>query len=492
MNQVKVKEEVISTIWKKQYFTKNLRTVDGESVEVSNLGVENVENGGPDFSNAKIRIGNLIYVGDVELDKTVGDWKAHGHNLDKKYNRVILQVSLFNKDHQQNVFCKDGRKIPTICLSDFIDKTQLEVLQMELDVDSQQNSKAIKCSNCLQGEDTNLQEEFVKKLGIERLKRKCDRIFFRLKELSFVRELNLKEPVIRYDLNQRFISKEFTYEDFQSIDIWYQLFYECLFEALGYSKNKKSMIRLTQAVNVDVVKKYAVRQDFQLIINTLLFKVAGFLEDELENIKSTNPEYFNTTEKIWGEIRNEYDGRFFNLAQWSFAKLRPQNFPTIRVAGGAILLNKIINNNLIESLIKKITGINKPEILIRILRSMFIVKAEGFWKSHYTAKETASADLKYFIGGTRADEITVNVVIPFFSVYFEVFGKQELAKKLLLVYSAFVQNEDNSIVKNLSESLKIQDTWRKSLYSQGLLELYRSYCSRNRCLECEIGKTVFN
>ncbi len=493
MNQnFKVREEVLSNIWKNQSFAKNIHTVDGNQIEIFNPGIENVEYGGPDFSNAKIRIGNLVFVGDVELDISVTDWKAHGHNLDKKYNRVILQISLFNKEHIPNVYSKDGRKIPTVCLYDYIDKSRFEDLIKQIDSKISGSSTKIKCSDYLNRIDTNLQFEFVKKLGIERLRKKCDRMFFRLKELAFVRELNLKEPVIRYDLNQSFISKVFSYEDFQEIELWQQLFYECLFEALGYSKNKKIMIHLTQAVNINVIKKYSDRQDFFDVINTLLIKVAGFLNNDNSKLNESDQEYLIKLEDKWKEIKNDYDGRTFNNSLWNFAKLRPQNFPTIRIAGGTFLIYKILKENFIESLLNKIEGIHKPETLINALRSAFIVKAEGYWKNHYTVGETSNTNLKFFIGGMRSDDIIVNVVIPFFSVYFEVFGKQDYAKKLLVVYSTIIQREDNSIVKNISEMLNMQDSWKKSIYSQGMLELFRNYCSRDKCLECEIGKKAFN
>ncbi len=493
MNQnVKVREEVLSSIWKNQSFNKNITTIDGSQVEIYNIGVENVEYGGPDFSNAKIRIGNLVFVGDVELDTSVTDWKAHGHNLDKKYNRVILQISLFNKEHIPNVYSKDGRRIPTVCLSEFIGKSALEELIIQINTKTTGSANKIKCSNYLQSTDINLQSEFVKKLGVERLRKKCDRMFFRLKELAFVRELNLKEPVIRYDLNQSFISRVFSYQDFQEIELWQQLFYESLFEALGYSKNKKIMIHLTQAVNINVIKKYSEREDLLDVINTLLIKVAGFLNDGYTKLDDSDQDYLNKLEEKWNEIKNDYDGRMFDNSLWNFAKLRPQNFPTIRVAGGTVLIHKIIKENFIELLLNKITAIHKPETLINVLRSAFIVKADGYWKNHYTVGESSNTSLKFFVGGMRADDIIVNVVIPFFSVYFEVFGKQDLAKKILVVYSTIIQREDNSIVKNISEMLNMRDSWKKSIYSQGMLELFRNYCSRDKCLECEIGKKAFN
>jgi hypothetical protein len=252
------------------------------------------------------------------------------------------------------------------------------------------------------------------------------------------------------------------------------------------------MIHLTQAVNINVIKKYVERDDLFEVINTLLIKVAGFINDGYKNLDEASNDYLNNLDEKWNELKNDYDGRTFNSSLWNFAKLRPQNFPTIRMAGGAVLVHKIVKENFIETLLNKITAIHNPETLINALRSAFIVKADGYWKSHYTVGESSNSNLKFFIGGMRADDIIVNVVIPFFSIYFEVFGKQDLAKKILVVYSTIIQREDNSIVKNISEMLNMQDAWKKSIYSQGMLELFRNYCSRDKCLECEIGKKAFN
>ena len=95
----KIHEKFLSEIWKKQNFSNNLFTKDGQKIEIIDSGIENNELGGPDFKNARIKIGNFTYFGDVEIDSFHSDWKTHGHNINKKYNKVILHAVLDNDTH---------------------------------------------------------------------------------------------------------------------------------------------------------------------------------------------------------------------------------------------------------------------------------------------------------------------------------------------------------------------------------------------------------
>ena len=116
----KIYEKQITEIWKSQSFNNSLQTVKGEEIHVLDLGLENEETGGPDFKNARVRVGNLVYVGDIEIDPDYSNWKSHAHNIDAKYNKVILHASLSNKFNHQYVYTKNGRRVPTICLSRFL------------------------------------------------------------------------------------------------------------------------------------------------------------------------------------------------------------------------------------------------------------------------------------------------------------------------------------------------------------------------------------
>jgi len=121
MNKLsKIPEKFICEIWKNQNLTNKLITGDGKELEIIDRGEENVEFGGPDFKNARIKIGSITYVGDVEIDGYHSDWKNHGHNINKRFNSVILHAILNSDGGQQFVYTKEGRKVQTVCISSLL------------------------------------------------------------------------------------------------------------------------------------------------------------------------------------------------------------------------------------------------------------------------------------------------------------------------------------------------------------------------------------
>src|SRR4030042_2163382 len=333
----RVLESQLYNIWKNQKYSRELKTISGEGISVLDAGSENVESGGPDFKNARIRIGNLTYVGDIEIDSDYRDWKSHGHNINGKYNKVILHASLFNKFNQPYVYTKDGRKVPTICLSDHLGEGILEEIGEEAESNKERQSHQLRC--CVEnGEiDNNTKEKFISNLGIERFKKKCNKFYQRLKELRYLQELKIKEPVINYDLAPEFGKRKFSYEDFKDKYLWQQLFYENLFEALGYSKNKGIMLNVSRAVTIEVLRNLDIKDKKNDKIESILFNISGMIQKSETHKDSETVKYISDLRKYWMEIKDRYDGKTFDEVQWHFFKLRPQNFPTIRLAAGARL-----------------------------------------------------------------------------------------------------------------------------------------------------------
>lgn len=486
----KIYEKQITEIWKSQSFQNPLKTVQGDEISVLDLGMENVETGGPDFKNARVRIGNLVFVGDIEIDPDYSNWKSHAHNIDEKYNKVILHASLSNKFNHNYVYTKNGRRVPTICLSRFLSDESYKKLIVKDEKVSNRNS--LKCSHGADSIDEKIIRKFVSQLGMERFHKKCNRIYSRLKEITYLKSLKLHEPVIQYDLKQKIDEKDFSHEDFQNKEIWQQLLYELVFEALGYSKNKAIMLKLAQAVPVDFFKRLGADQDAHFRFEATLFSVGGFFPDSEKQSGSNNSNYSKRILDEWGNIKRIYDGKIFSEADWHFFRLRPQNFPTIRLAGGAKFLELLLYNNLIENINKKIIEIRNLNVLINSIRTMFVLKSRGYWKNHYVFGKESREDVKYFIGASRADEIMINVILPFFAVYYEVFGKEDLAKKVVKTYNIYPQKSDNKIVREVAEGLNNIDYLKKAVLTQGLLELFRSYCSKKKCLDCEIGSAIFS
>jgi hypothetical protein len=488
----KISENILYDIWKKQSYKSSLKTIDGDDISVLDVGTHCSDDPGPDFKNARIRIGNLTYVGDIEIDSDYSDWKSHGHNIDNKYSKVILHVTLFNKGGYGYVYTRDGRKVPSICLSEVVDKKFLYIVSPKVNNEREEQNSNLKCHSVIDTLATDVKEKYLQKLGIERFDKKCKKVYSRLKELQFLKELGIHEPVVSYELSHEFHDKAFVHSDFNSKEIWQQLFYEMIFEALGYSKNKNQMVLLAQAANLKFLSKIEKDGILTEKYEAALLFISGIISSKNIGTEQHSREYYERIFLHWQSINPFYDGKYLDETIWHFFRMRPQNFPTIRIAGGARLIKELLNNNLIGLVAKKIIEIHNLTVLINSLRSVFVIKSEGFWKDHYVFDQNAGTEIKYFVGASRSDEIIVNVVLPFFSVYFEVFGNPAASKKILKLFSIYEQRAENHIISEVAESLRFSDHIKKTVYSQGMIELFRNFCSKNKCLECELGKILFN
>lgn len=487
----KVPEKLLYEIWKSKNFETQLKTFDNQIIELVDAGENNKEYAGPDFFNSRIKIGNVTFLGDVEIDIWHSDWKSHGHYLDKKYNKVILHIVLSKERFRPFVYTQDGRKINSICLIDFINDSYQSSLRNAIESERTNRGFVMPCSEI---NDDILIENKLKllfDLGIERFKQKEKKIFECLKEMVYLKEMNIREPIVRYDFGEEFQNKKFTPAEFNDPLLWQQLIYEMIFEALGYSKNKDNMLKLAKAVNLDFLIKFKEEENFQEIIECALYNVSGIISVGHPKSGEKSTEYLRVLIENWSEIKDHYDGSYFKKEKWNFFKLRPQNFPTVRIAGGGRIIKRLIRDELLNSIITCFTENQKQKKIVSMLRSMIIVNAKGYWRNHYVFDKVANEEIKYFIGLSRADEIIINVILPVLAVYFEIFDDKAAARRVKKIYLNFHQKSSNLVVNQVADSLHIANSECKSVHQQGMMELFRHYCVKERCMECEIGKVVF-
>lgn len=491
-NSAKIIEKDLHQIWLTQNFSKELSTIDGELISVLNPGNYNTENSGPDFKNARIKINGLTFIGDVEIDNDYSDWKKHSHNINKNYNKVILHISLTNSLNQKYIYTTEGRKVLSIPIQSYLSEELIKTLIVNTTKKINRDEQTLKCSSEIESVEIDFREKYILKHGMNRFQNKCNKIYSRLKELKFLRELKLNEPIVRYELSQAFSEKNFSHEDFKDKYIWKQLLYELIFEALGYSQNKTIMKKLAQNVNLEIIEKLEYNSEFIMKLESLFFNVGGLIPKSESQSQTNDSEYFIKLKQTWQEINKIYDGRKFDETQWHFLGQRPQNFPTIRIAGGTKIVEAILFKNFAGVIIKKFSEIQSIKVLINSIRSLLIIKSYGYWKNHYIFEKESKAKINYFVGISRADEIFVNIILPYLSVYFDMFGNPELSKKVLKVFNYYEQLLDNKIVRIVAKDLQVKNLGKKTIYAQGMIELYRNYCTKNKCLECEIGKQIFS
>ena len=487
----KLSEKLYYEIWHENTFTKKIFTKNNQEIEILDAGENNKDLAGPDFLNARIKIGNITYKGDVEIDTWHSDWKSHGHYLHKKYNKVILHIVLSNERFKPYVITQDGRKVHSVYLFDCLkDDTKFAIRDA---IASERNSRRF-VMPCAEYNNDVVQEDklkFILELGVERFNRKEKRILERLKEMIYLKQMNIREPIVRYDFGEEFRNKKFSTDEFNNSNIWQQLIYEMIFEALGYSKNKEMMGKLAAAVNLEFLKQFNRNDNFKMVIESSMFNVSGIILKNYSSLDDQTAEYLRSITEIWSEIKDKYDGIYFNNEKWHYFKLRPQNFPTVRIAGGSRILKRLIRDNLFEQLIHSFSDGDKVKKVISMLRNLLIVEAEGFWRSHFVIGKDAKVELKYFIGLSRADEIIVNVILPILAVYFEIFNNNDASRRVKNLYLNFHQKSSNQVVNQVVDTLQLNDHKFKSVNLQGMIELFRNYCVKEKCLECKIGKEVF-
>ncbi len=482
-------EELVYKIWEEKQFSYVLKTSDGTEIEILDPGSRNLDKAGPDFHNSRIRIGNITFTGDVEIDTLHSDWRSHGHHLNSRYNKTILHITFADNQSSGFVVTQSGRHVPSVNLSKYLSQSLRQTILTQLSKIAEDEIK-MPCLEVADNASEEIKLKFIKELGLARYRKKCVRFLNRLKELIVLHEVTVSEPKINHDFHKEINERIFNSSDFENAEIWQQLLYEEIFEALGYSKNKDIMMKLSHAVDINFFRKIP-KENFVPKAESALLFISGLMpeSDKLED--EVTSEYIRNLREHWELLKSEYDGVYFNRSNWHFFKLRPQNFPTVRLAAGARLLDRLLNHNLFSRIINVVSGVQNNYKLISKLRDLLIVKGEGYWAKHYNFNKEVRSDIKYFIGLGRADETIVNIIFPILTVYFEIFDKRLLAEKILSLYINFTQKESNHLVDEVSEVLNLTDYKLRSVYYQGMIELFRNYCIKQNCLECDIGKKVF-
>jgi hypothetical protein len=487
-----IEEKFVYEIWKENKFIKELTTEDQQRIEIVDPGTHNNDSAGPDFINARIKFDNITYLGDVEIDTWHSDWKTHGHSFDKKYNKVILHVVISKDKYQPLVFSKDGRKIHSIYLLDFIDENIHKAILNAVETEKKNRVFDMPCLGRNDSVHKKEKLDFLFELGVVRFNKKSKRLLERLKEMIYLKEMNIREPVLKYDFGNEYYNKKYSPNDFSDIQLWEQLIYEMIFEALGYSRNKDIMVKVAKTVNVTFLNNFISNENFEEIVESALFNVSGLLPSSLKFIEETTADYVRKSVELWNLICVKYDGTTYQKEDWNFFKHRPQNFPTIRLSGGAHLICHILKNGIFKNLIEVFKEEKKEKEITVILRNLMIIEGQGYWASHYNFDKISKEKLNYFIGISRADEIIINVLFPVLYIYFDIFNEKESVRKLKNHYVNYTQHGTNRLVEQVESTLGLANASRRSINYQAMIELFRNYCVKERCLECKIGKKVFN
>ena len=422
-----MREELLHFIWKyKKLQLENLITSESEVVKIFEIGTHN-HLSGPDFFNSKVEIDNQLWAGNVEIHLKSSDWYRHNHQHDANYNNVILHV-VWEDDGE--VFRDDGSKIPTLELENYISKGLLNAYQKLFD---QKGKSFINCENDIAQVHTFLFENWKERLFFERLERKSDLILELLEE---------------------------------SQNDWEQVLFKMLLKNFGLKINGQAFLSLAKSFDFSVIRKLQ-SDAFQL--ESVFFGMTHLVDDD-----STVDDYYIRLKKEYDYQKSKFNLNDQAVEKPEFFKLRPPNFPTIRLSQLANLYCR--NHNLFSSLI----DVSDSEQLYEL----FDVMASEYWNDHFTFGKTSKKSQKK-LTKKFIDLLIINTILPVKLCYAKHMGK-DVNEEIIRIVSQ-IKSEENSIVSNFR---LLNVGVKNAIDSQSVLQLYNEYCSKNRCLECAVGSNL--
>ncbi|NNK17845.1 MAG: DUF2851 family protein [Maribacter sp.] len=424
-----MREDLLQFIWKyKKLQLEQMVTTNNEALVVLDVGLHNLQ-AGPDFFNAKINIDGQLWAGNVEIHKNASDWYAHHHEGDSNYENVILHV-VWKDD--MTIYRKDNTSIPTLELSHYIPDDLLRNYQNLFDT---KNTRFINCENEISGIDKFILNNWLERLYIERLEHKS----------------KLINELLKATKND-----------------WESVLYILLLKNFGLKINGDSFFSLAQALDFNIIRKL---QKNQVQLESILFGLTGLLNDE-----SVIDPYHATLKNEYHYIKHKFDLDELAVLVPEFFKLRPPNFPTIRLSQFANLYNE--NHNLFYKVVKANTMAEFYKI--------FEVSASAYWDDHFTFGKRSTKSTKK-LTKKFIDLLIINTILPIKFSYAKHLGK-DLNESLLTLIGS-LKKEDNTILKKFT-SLGIRIITAGE--SQAVLQLYNAYCSKNKCLQCAIGGSLLN
>lgn len=420
-----MKEKFLHFLWRFQLFQNfPLHSIDGKPIQILEKGLWNKIDAGPDFSMSKIRIGDEIWVGNVEIHVKSSDWNLHKHSDDPTYKNVILHVVF---EHDKAIEFLQNQKIPTLELKSYVPKEVLRNYDQLLE--SGQNF--IPCEKSIHLIQDTSAKFWLERLMIERLERKTEEI-----------------------------EKEFE----RSNKNWEELLFKKLAYAFGLKINADAFLSWADSFDFQLIKK---NQSHPERIYALFFGQAGFLDFKSEE------SYIQNLQKEYGFLKTKYDLEPIDRSIFKFFRLRPVSFPTVRMMQLASLFVHY------QNLFAFLMGTGDLKRLSAVFRDLSYPE---FWQNHFTMEKESSVKSEKKISEELIERMIINVVLPIKYVYFKQRGK-DLSDEIIEAFRN-LPPEKNTTIQGFSDlGLKAENAFE----SQAYLELKKHFCNEKKCLNCALG-----
>ncbi len=439
-----VPEALVQDLWGQQRFsTEDLTTTNDATVHVLDPGALNTD-AGPDFRNAHVRIGEMDWRGHVEIHTTSSGWFEHEHHTDPRYNSVILHVTLHADVWTGGLLRSDESPLPEIVLYPRL-KTSLRELLHAFHTRADDN--ALPCASRWTEVPSTERRPWIHQLARERLARKRDR-------LSVSSDESLETAL-----------------------------HERLFAGLGYSKNDESMSTLARRTAPETLRSLETPRARE----ALLLGTAGLLPEpgDLLDADRATADYAMALRDRFRRLQVRLGITPMASTAWTFFRLRPNNFPPLRIAQAAAWYadGGLLADNPLPALRTALERDNP----VSILRDTLEARPPDFWQTHYHLTKRAK-EHDPGLGQSRIDTLLVNAVAPVLLLDADRREDGTQAEAVLDLLRALPASGDR-IVRRFRDLGTDADS---AFDAQGLHELYRNYCTEGRCLDCEIGQYLID
>lgn len=424
-------EKLLQYVWLHRLFDPGgLTTTSGDAVQVVSPGTWNAD-AGPDFLHARVRVGDTLLAGNVELHLAASDWIKHKHSDDKSYHNLILHV-VYDNDIADRAYLP--AHIPVLEL-----KGRIPGLLLDRYYNLMQHDGNILCAGQVSQVKPLTWINWKDRLLVERWQRKTA-------FLAALMEGNKNN--------------------------WEETFYIALARNFGLPVNGDAFAALAQSIPLKVLAKH---KDNCLQLEALLFGQAGMLNEKFSE------QYPLELQTAYQFLKNKYSLMPMPPHVWKWMRMRPSAFPSVRLAQFAALIHQS------SHLFSKILEAEDINIVFKLLD----VTASPYWDNHYRFskrddKEKQSKPQKKRLGKSMIQNILINTVCPMLAMYDRFQLNQQYLdrafawmKMLPPENNRYTREWDNAGIKNLS-------AWD----SQALLHLTHDYCMEKRCLECAVGNKI--
>lgn len=425
-----MKEEFLHWLWKNRLYDAG-RLCDSEAgtIEVIAPGEYNRDSG-PDFFNTRLMIAGNAWAGNTEIHVSSSDWYRHGHHTDHAYDNVILHL-VHNDDAA--VFTASGRRLLTVRL-------EFDPAIWENYLDFVNNPSLLACEGLIARTDAFMTKHWLWSLAVDRLERKSNEI----------REILDK-----------------TGND------WEETLYRLISRYYGFRVNTDPFEMLASRLPLRIIRKHS---DNLLQVEALLFGTAGLLDETLFR-EAVSDEYYLLLSREYRMMKAKYSLQPVDGWMWKFHRLRPANFPTVRLSQLAALMSHS------DGLFSRVLDCHDTESL----RALLGVRSSSYWNNHYLfGREVTPVSGR--AGRQSVDLLIINAVAPMLFVYGRSKQQQERCDMATDILDSLPPEENSVVTDFIRAGLRPESAFA----SQALLELRTLWCRYHRCLDCLIGSSLIS